>query len=99
MLADSGGEIQRIADFLAIPLPTAALPAVCEAVTLDSGCGAERRQQIRGLIRGPARWRRHFLLPGYNGRWRAVLSAEELAQYDEKATNMLTPECRAWLEP
>ena len=39
-----------------------------------------------------------FFFQGTNGRWRAVLSAEELAQYDEKATNMLTPECRAWLE-
>jgi aryl sulfotransferase len=97
MLADSGGEIQRIADFLAIPLPTAALPAVCEAVTLDS---MRRRAKatdpgINQVWHGGADT---FFFQGTNGRWRAVLSAEELAQYDEKATNMLTPECRAWLE-
>lgn len=36
LLADPGGEIQRIADFLGVPLPTTALPTVCEAVTLDA---------------------------------------------------------------
>lgn len=33
-----------------------------------------------------------------NGRWQDVLSAEELALYDAKAAQVLTPDCRAWLE-
>jgi aryl sulfotransferase len=39
-----------------------------------------------------------FFFKGTNGRWREVLSAEELALYEEKAASMLTPECQAWLE-
>ena len=97
MLADPGGEIQRIADFLAIPLPITALPAVCEAVTLDS---MRRRAKAEGtrinqVWHGGADT---FFFQGTNGRWRAVLSAAELALYEERAVGTLTPECRAWLE-
>jgi aryl sulfotransferase len=33
-----------------------------------------------------------------HGRWRDVLSAEELKLYDAAALRELTPECRRWLE-
>ena len=39
-----------------------------------------------------------FFFKGTNGRWRDVLSAEEVALYEEKAGRLLTPACRAWLE-
>ena len=39
-----------------------------------------------------------FFFKGENGRWQEVLSAEELQLYDQKADQVLTPECRAWLE-
>ncbi|MEZ4713748.1 MAG: hypothetical protein R3A44_41555 [Caldilineaceae bacterium] len=39
-----------------------------------------------------------FFFKGTNGRWKDVLSAEELALYEEKAAQVLTQECRAWLE-
>jgi hypothetical protein len=39
-----------------------------------------------------------FFFQGTNGRWKDVLSAEELALYDGTAARVLTPECRAWLE-
>ena len=35
---------------------------------------------------------------GSNGRWRAVLTADELATYDEHIAKTLTPECARWLE-
>lgn len=34
---------------------------------------------------------------GASGRWKASLSAEQLAQYEEAAKEKLTPEGRAWL--
>ena len=97
LLADLGGEIQRIADFLAIPLPTTALPAVCEAVTLDSMRRRAKAEDtgINQVWHGGADT---FFFQGTNGRWREVLSAAELALYEEKAVGMLTPECRTWLE-
>ena len=33
-----------------------------------------------------------------NGRWKAVLSEAELAQYDDAVERKLTAECRRWLE-
>ena len=39
-----------------------------------------------------------FLYKGTNGRWRDVLSAEELTLYDAACDRELTPDCRAWLE-
>ena len=39
-----------------------------------------------------------FFFKGTNGRWKDVLSAEELALYEQKAAQVLTPDCRAWLE-
>ena len=97
LLADPGGEIQRIADFLTIPLPTAALPAICEAVTLDSMRRRSKAEEpgINQVWHGGADT---FFFQGTNGRWREVLSADELALYDKKAASILTPECRAWLE-
>jgi hypothetical protein len=39
-----------------------------------------------------------FFYKGTNGRWRKVLTAEEVAMYEETATRVLTPDCCAWLE-
>jgi hypothetical protein len=36
---------------------------------------------------------------GTNGRWRDVLSAEEIAAADEIAAQNLTPDCAHWLPP
>ncbi len=39
-----------------------------------------------------------FFYKGTNDRWKDVLTAEELSLYEEKAAQVLTPDCRAWLE-
>ncbi len=39
-----------------------------------------------------------FIFKGTNGRWRDVLSADELALYTEAVARVLTPDCAAWLE-
>jgi len=39
-----------------------------------------------------------FFNRGTNGRWRDVLSEDELALYDAAAKRELTPDCRSWLE-
>lgn len=46
------------------------------------------------LKRGPDA----FFHKGTNGRWREVLSADELKLYNVVAERELTPECRRWLE-
>lgn len=97
LLVDIEGEIQRIADFLEISLPAQVVPAISEAVTLDSmRTRASKNEATDSFV-----WQggsNTFYFKGTNGRWKEVLSASELALYDEKATTLLTPECLAWLE-
>jgi aryl sulfotransferase len=38
-----------------------------------------------------------FIHKGTNGRWRDVLSAGEIAEYEARAIDELGPECAAWL--
>jgi aryl sulfotransferase len=95
--ADLAGEIRRIADFLAIPLTDAMLLPITQAVSLD----AMREREERTNLRMKEAWKngaKTFFFKGTNGRWKDVLSAEELALYEEKAAQVLTPDCRAWLE-
>ena len=91
------GELGRIADFLAIPLTDAMLPPITQAVSLD----AMREREERTNLRMKEDWKegaKTFFFKGTNGRWKDVLSAEELALYEAKATQLLTPDCPAWLE-
>ena len=46
----------------------------------------------------PALVERDFFFKGTNGRWRDVLTREDLAEYDTAVARALTPECAAWLE-
>jgi aryl sulfotransferase len=94
---DLAGEIRCIADFLATPLPVDALPPILEAVSLEAMREREGRLN-EGMKHAWKEGAKTFFFKGTNGRWRDVLSAEELQMYEEKAAQVLTPECRAWLE-
>jgi len=39
-----------------------------------------------------------FINKGTNGRWKGVLTKEELNLYEEAATNQLDPDSKQWLE-
>jgi aryl sulfotransferase len=39
-----------------------------------------------------------FVFQGTNGRWKGVLSPEELALYAHTVETVLPPACAAWLE-
>lgn len=94
--ADTGAEVRRVARFLGLDRPAAELDAVTEAVSLE----AMRRQAETYAPRGGASWKggaRGFLYKGTNGRWRDVLSTDELMLYEAACDRALTPDCRAWL--
>jgi aryl sulfotransferase len=94
--ADLAGEMRRIADFLGIAVPEAAWPAVVERCTFES-------MRSRGAEIGPfdlvfEGGASGFLFKGTNGRWRDVLTRDELAAYARRAAEFLPPEGSAWLE-
>ena len=100
LLADLAGEIRRIADFLAIALTADALPGIGQAVSLESMREAAVRTESADPNKPPV-WKegaKSFFFKGTNGRWKEVLSAEEVALYEQKVAKVLRPECRAWLE-
>jgi len=96
MLADTEGSMRRIADFLEIDVPEARWPAIVKAVSFQE----MKRQGEKYAPGGGQFWKggaKTFLNKGTNGRWRDVLSADELALYDEACERTLSPDCRDWL--
>ncbi|MDH3667111.1 MAG: sulfotransferase domain-containing protein [Paracoccaceae bacterium] len=97
MKADTLGAVARIADFLEVPITPKRLAQVAEAVSIDT----MRPKGATYAPRGGAAWKGGsdtFLNKGTNRRWEGILSAEELALYDQACERTLSPDCREWLE-
>jgi aryl sulfotransferase len=97
MLTDLEGQMRRIARFLEIDVPEERWPALTRAVTFDEmkKAGDHYTPGQGAFWKGGAET---FLHKGTNGRWRDVLSDEELAWYDAACDRTLSPDCRKWLE-
>ncbi len=89
--------MRRIASFLEIEPPAETWPLIVRNCTFSEMKirGAELVPIMKVLLKGGPD---SFFNKGTNGRWREVLSAEELKLYDAAAQRELTPECRDWLE-
>jgi aryl sulfotransferase len=90
--------MRRLATYCEIDVPDERWPAIVAAVQLDAmradakqGSGGDAAAMIfeGGLDR--------FLFKGTNGRWRGVLSTDDLVRY-EQVSATLDPGLRAWLE-
>ena len=97
LLEDTEREVRFIAGFLGIELPDSEWPRIAKAVSFD-----EMRQNGATYVPGGGEhWKggaETFLHKGTNGRWRDVLTDDDLALYDAACDRVLTPECRKWLE-
>lgn len=97
MKRDIGAAVARIAGFLDMPLTPARHAAVVEAASFDS-----MKRRARDYVpHGGQAWKggaETFLYKGTNGRWRDVLSADDLALYDAACRRSLSDDCRLWLE-
>jgi aryl sulfotransferase len=99
LLADPAGEIRRIADFLGVALDEQALGEIVAHSSLPAmrqrAIEAEARREQPHSFRGGMRT---FYNQGTNGRWHGVLTADELAMYEQTKANVLSPDCARWLE-
>jgi aryl sulfotransferase len=89
--------IRRIASFLDIPVDEARFPAIVEHSNFDY----MKQNAVKAVPLGGAFWEggaQTFIHKGINGRWRDVLSADEITRYEKMARRELGPECAAWLE-
>ena len=97
LLIDLPGEIRRVAQYLGLERSEPELAVVAQAVTF-----ATMKQQAAQLVPGAEAvfhgGAQSFIFKGTNGRWRTVLSEDELAHYRETVSRVLEPACRRWLE-
>lgn len=92
--ADLAGEMRRIAGFLGIDVPEHLFPACVERCTFEKMREDPDRmgnfEMFEGGLKG-------FIFKGTNGRWKDVLTGEELAAYDERVNALLPKEAARWL--
>ena len=95
MLADLGREMRRVAAFLTIDVPEERWPELTDRCTFASmkSRSAEISDFDEIFIGGADT----FLFKGTNGRWRDVLTDEEIAAFKLRANELLPAEAIAWL--
>lgn len=101
MLHDQCAAIKKIAEFIEVPISeedvkrvyeaTKFSTAKKEAVQSDEKAGERKGDFFKG-------GNSSFIFKGTNGRWKEVLTAEELEMYEKKKNAVLTPDCAEWLE-
>jgi aryl sulfotransferase len=93
---DLAGEMRRLADWLGIAVPEAKWSAVVERCTFEAM--RERGSEIGPFEIAFEGGAKGFLFKGTNGRWRDVLTRDELERYEKRARELVSPECAAWIE-
>ncbi len=94
--ADLEGEMRRIADFLGIEIAESDWPAHVHLATFDA-MKKEAVDTPTGMDMVFDGGAERFFFKGTNGRWRDVLTQDDLELY-EQAASRLDPDLRRWLE-
>jgi len=98
LLANPEEEIRRVAAFLEIEVSAEAITAVAQATSFSAVKQKSMKTDTDGGNVFKKGWAETFFFKGTNGRWKGVLSEEEIAQFEETAVKVLTPDCARWLE-
>jgi aryl sulfotransferase len=93
--ADLEGEIAKIAAFLEIEVEPKLWPAILEHCSFDyMKMVAARDERAKQVFKDGGNT---FIHKGTNGRWRDVLTADDIASYEAEVAKHLTPDCARWL--
>lgn len=100
MLKDLAGAVRQIADFAGIEASEADVARVVEDTTFANVRkrateGTEDSDPRKLIFKGGTG---AFFFKGSNGRWRDVLTVEDLELYEKAKSRVLSPECAEWLE-
>ncbi len=94
--SDLAGEMRRISDFLDIATPEALMPSLVEAASFEC-----MKRDAAALVPMAAKvWEGgadRFVYKGTNGRWRDILTEDDLARYEALAARKWTPAQAAWI--
>lgn len=88
-------EAERIAHFLGCEWND----TVCERVCEQSSLEYMRQLELSGKLGSPDKKKKKTGLvnKGINGRWKSLLSQQQLERYEEIVIEKLEPECATWL--
>ena len=95
--ADLPGQIRALAKFLDIEINEEIFPKMIEHSSFDyMKKNADDLTPLLGQVfdKGAS----YFINKGSNSRWTDVLSASDLAKYNEVVSQKLSPDCASWLE-
>lgn len=95
--ADLAGEMARISTFLEIDTPPATLAALAEAARFET-MKAQGHDLLAKLDTHFDKGSDRFLNKGTNGRWKDVLTPEDVGRYERLAAERLPAGARAWIE-
>jgi aryl sulfotransferase len=91
---DLDGEMRRIATFLDVELDESLWPRLVERCTFAAM--KQRSSEIGDFERLFIGGADTFLYKGTNGRWRDMLTAEEVAAFDDQSRQRLPADANAW---
>lgn len=97
LLADLPGEMRRVAAHIGAEVPEPHWPRMVEAATF----AAMRENADKIFPMANVLWTcgsQALVNKGTNGRWREVLTDEDLALYAPAMARALSPDCARWLE-
>nr|VFK20217.1 MAG: aryl sulfotransferase [Candidatus Kentron sp. LFY] len=97
LLADLEGEIGRVADHIGVSLSSAGRSEIARELKFDSMKKASDKYAplLEGEFTGG---QKAFFHKGKNGRWKDVLTEQEVARYEAAVARVLSPDCASWLE-
>lgn len=97
LLRDLPSEVRRIADYISIETSDQAIATVANAVRFPAvKANAERiMPNADNAFLGGAET---FFNRGTNGRWKSVLTEDDLRMYREATARILSADCAQWLE-
>jgi aryl sulfotransferase len=95
--ADLAGEMRRISAFLDIDTPEPLMDDLVRAASFEA-MKAEGEALLPAIGEHFDRGAERFLFKGSNGRWKEVLTAEDLDRYDAAVRRKFTPDLAAWVE-
>lgn len=98
LLRDLEGEMRALADYLGIIVPDERWLSVVDACRFETVKANPEKVMANQAEMFWKDGRHTFFYKGTNGRWKGVLSAEELKLYDEAMRKTLSPDCAHWLE-
>jgi aryl sulfotransferase len=94
--ADMPGEIRKLATFLDIPINEDRWDDILRHCSFDY----MKANATKSVPLGGAFWdggAKTFIHQGINGRWKDLLSDEEIAHYEDRAVSEVGEECANWL--